>query len=1156
MSKDYKALEKEKEIIINEASKKQRLAADPRYSIWVSASAGTGKTRILTNRVLRLLLDDVLPHRILCLTFTNAAAAEMNDRVQESLAEWMHMDDNALCQSLENLLGSAPSEALKQKAKSLFAKTLESPIGLRIQTIHGFCQQILSRFPVEAHIPPNFSIIDSMQSEELLKQAIDDTITQLLKEKDLTTKSSLAQAFDTLLAENSEHGLTQLLDATRYYRHEIISSNSAHDDAQTEAIYRQFLQIPAHMNLEQLKADFLNQLQQRLRQIKDLTEAFRQYGGKNEAKYVAILDEFLAHPDKQIQNIESYKSIFLTQKNEIKSSKGFPTKDVAAGLPKARDYIEAEQEVLLKFLETEAALTALKHSLALLKFSGTVLKKWQDTKLSHMLLDYDDLIERTSLLLKDNMSWVHYKLDEGIDHILLDEAQDTSPKQWKIIEHLSREFFMDLEQDNHKNRTLFVVGDFKQSIYSFQGARPEAFFIYQNRFMKMAQDAQKPFENIELDTNFRSTSPILQFTDNVINISAKQGVLQHNEDSLIHRPVRMTDSGNVEIWPLLDAQEKETFEFSFPPDLASQSDNTDKIAKNIARRIRQLLDEKFYISSKNRSCKPQDFLILVRKRHPLVAPLIKALNAHNIPVFGADRIDILEQIAVQDLLALARFMLQPLDDYSLACILRSPLFDISEDDLFELSFERDASLFQQLKAKQNDKLCYKQAYDILSHWQSFVDYQSPFAFFSHILAEKQYERMILRLSGEAKDALYEFLEFCQTWEKRHPPLLETFMRIVDSGELNIKREFENNEEFEAVRIMTIHGSKGLQAPIIILPECQTYRSKPQSQYVQLHQDGEHHILLYTKAALPEAMQLEKEDKAHEDEKESRRLLYVALTRAEDKLIIGGSYRSKKEQKTGLQLAEPKTWYEYMLKAVSAGDCNFTELHNNILDFEEPILCFDYKGSTAIVASEPEAKIQTTRLPDYFRQNAPTENRPYNPLSPGQIMEDDEIAARSPLDNINLGRLFNRGLIIHKLLELLPQSDKKDWHMIAQHYLSQKNWQLSPSQQKQVEQEIMTVLNHPDFTEVFHPDALVEVPISGIIDDNIVSGRIDRLLIKDDEILLIDFKTNRKPPQKVEDIPSIYIKQLNIYKKLLSDIWPNKPIKSALLWTDSCQLMVL
>ncbi len=1148
--------------IIKQASAAQQAAANPQYSVWVSASAGTGKTRILTQRVLRLLLQNVPAHRILCITFTKAAAAEMNSRIQEELIFWANADDVALTKALTTLTGLSPNEMQLKKARRLFAEVLESPGGMRIQTIHSFCQQILGRFPVEAGIPPNFSVMDEMESQKLLQEARNTIITRAdLGQRGHKEYADLAEAVDILLGDGSEKELTDLLNKATGLRNEILNLIRKTSKDKIKQYLGELLDIDPKTSLDDIAAAYLNGLALRYGDLKELMEAFKEKGGKTEGNLWPIMDDFLAFPEKQKEKLENWKSVFFTAQGEQRKLTRFPTNAVKEAMPAAVDIISAEQEALNIFTEKQAAWRTLNRSMALIHLSGAVLRCWQQYKIEKLLLDYDDLIDKTAFLLDSEEKagashWVHYKLDEGIDHILVDEAQDTSPNQWRIITKLADVFFEGDGRLMQNQRSLFVVGDYKQSIYSFQGARPEIFRKTQTKYQELG--AQK----IDLFTNFRSTPPILEFTDAVFNHSlptsitnnhAKNGVLHTDEENLHHQAVRLGQRGCVEIWPLIAASEKQKAEFSFPAQLHDEPAITEKMAENVALRIKQLLQEKYFLSSQKRACEPRDFLILVRNRHPLVQPLLKALKKQEIPIAGSDRLDILEHIAVQDLLALARFMLQPKDDYSLACVLRSPLFKIDEDALFTLSYGRSGNLFEALKAKQTENAYFKEAFDGLASLRQIVDFRTPFEFFSEVLAKGGSENMYKRLGDEAKDALNEFLDFCLHWEKRNPPLLETFMRAIDAGTMTIKREYENNESFNAVRIMTAHSSKGLQAPIVILPDTHIRPTKSTNE-IEIYPYKDVEIPLWTKGKQrPPIMQAAKEEQQTEQLKENHRLLYVALTRAEDYLIIGGWEKSQTEKEKD----HPYSWYEHMEYARQHLPFKKAS-HIRLPHCEEGLI---YSLSYGEIPSDdniiPPANIGSPSftLPDYFYTLPSDESQPPKPLTPG-IIHDEDMPPRSPLDSVDLKNMFNRGLIIHKLFELLPQLSSEKRYKAAQDYLKRNIWKLPLAKQNQILKEVFSILEHPEFSDIFSPQALSEVPISGIIDNNVISGRIDRMLITDEEIFIIDFKSNRNPPPAANAVPKVYIKQLALYKRLLSELWPHKTIRSALLWTDNCCLMFM
>ncbi len=1148
--------------IIHRATLAQQEASDPSHSVWVSASAGTGKTRILTHRVLRLLLQNVPAHRILCITFTNAAAAEMNGRIQENLAEWAGFTNEKLKKELYKLTGQEVYDSDLSKARTLFSEVLESPGGMRIQTIHSFCQQILGRFPVEAKIPPNFSVMDESESRKILEEARNEIIMRAdLGHQGHKEHKKLADAIDILLHDGSEDELTDLLNRATRLRNEILTLVDQISWTQIEQYLSELLNIDSTASLDDILDDYLLGFSLRSPALEKLMHAFEHKGSHIEKKnQLPAMAAFLNQPYQQKNLLDIWKTVFFTHKNERRKLGHFPTKAVKEYLPEAEDIIEAEQEALSLFIEKQAAYLTLQRSMAFIYLSSQVLLCWQKRKIEKMLLDYDDLIDKTATLLdnKDNpntIDWVHYKLDEGIDHILVDEAQDTSPNQWKIITKLSEVFFEgDGRLEQHK-RSLFVVGDYKQSIYSFQGARPEHFRKIQNKYNRLG------ITNINLITNFRSTPPILSFTDmvfnnnpatSILNNRAKDGVIAHNEDDLYHQPVRLEENGCVEIWPLIPADKKSNINFSFPLQLNDKDNLYEKMAETIAIRIDQLLKEGFYVSSKKRPCEPKDFLILLRKRHPLVTPLTKALKKYHIPTAGKDRLNILEHIAIQDLLALAHFMLQPNDDYSLACALRSPLFEISEDDLYSLSYKRRSTLFEALKAKQEENPRFKKSYDKLSYFRQIVDFRTAFEFFSEVLTQGGYENMLKRLGDEAKDAFNEFLDFCLHWEKRNPPLLETFMRTLDTNAIDIKREYESNETFNAVRIMTTHGSKGLQAPIVILPDTNMLSTKTSNE-IEVYPYKDADLILWTKGIKPEVMLGLEEDQKSNHLKESHRLLYVALTRAEDYLIIGGWERGKVKSED-----YEYSWYDHIDHAKKQNQHYFIKNTSIKLPYFEADSIYTLshqpqKTAPSTTLAEKQAILPS--LPSYFFEPPKGESRPYTPLTPGMVHNED-MAARSPLDDIDLKNMFNRGLIIHKLFELLPQIPIKDRKKTTQDYLSRKIWNLSQKQQTQILKEIFTILEDSQFSPIFSPKALAEVPISGIINKNVISGRIDRLLITDNDIFIIDFKTNRKPALNPQDVPDIYIKQLRIYQQLLKQVWPHKKIHTALLWTDNCQLMVM
>lgn len=1147
-----KSLEQKQQTITAAATQRQYEAADPKYSVWVSASAGTGKTKILTDRVLRILLDGVRANRILCITFTKAAAAEMSDRISKYLAQWASMDSADLIADLQALTGKQHiSESLQNKARSLFTEVLETPGGMRIQTVHSFCQHILERFPREAGVPPNFKILDELENENLLLEARNDLLEILFdRPEDLNLEQQqLAHSLRLLLEYKSESSLTTMLKNARHHQKQLDNLGHLSYEA-LQKLLAEYLDIDLTISWQTIKQNYVQQLLQHKNQFEALLQAFNNIGTPTEKKdHVPKLEHALYHSDNPLDLVE----FFYTGERKIRSLRGLPSAKIKKQHPDLQEFIQQQTILLEDFLKQKANHLCFSFSLAFNHVATHIISGWQQKKLQHMRLSFDDLIFYTSRLLNQasQRRWVQYKLDSSIDHILIDEAQDTNPTQWEVLAALYADFFDGDGIQKQNQRTLFVVGDFKQSIYRFQGARAELFCSMQQDFETRTSHSNINAKIVDLNINFRSTKPILEFTDALINhTDARKGV-HDAELPLEHTAQRILESGEVETWPLIYPDQEE--------DNIAPRPAAEKIAETIAERIKQIIDQPYWIQTKNhkegRPVHAGDFLILLKKRHPLAVPLIRALGRKNIKTMGSDRLDIFQHMAVQDLLALARFMLQPSDDYSLACILRSPLFDISEDDLFTLSHHRgNTSLFQRLKQCFDQGNNFEIAVQKLEYWRKIVDFRTVFEFFSEILSTGNFERFTTRLGVEAEDALTEFLNFILIWEQQHTSCLELFMRSTSRSD-EIKREQQNND-VPAVRIMTVHGAKGLQAPIVILPDQHNDPIKGDKSGLQLHQQDGHRFLLSSpEQPEPDIITTFKEQEKQQLLDEHHRLLYVAITRAQYKLIIAG-YSTKPPPKNE-SASQKNSWYNHIQDLWESKHAPESRIASEILlpFLDKPPLVMEYHG----VKDKPQnfdafipRKLQP--LPEFFHHNPPAEQKPYNPLTAGRVLDDSEIPARSPLDGVKLNLIFNRGNIIHKLLEVLPNISPSQRKSVADGFLKRKIWNLSQSQQDAIYQEVDQLLNHKEFAPLFSKDALAEVPISGIIDDDIITGRIDRLWMNDDQILIIDFKSNRNVPTSVQAVPKLYLRQVEIYRALLKQIYPKKTIKAALLWTYSATLM--
>ena len=788
------------------AVKQQNSAADPNLSVWVEASAGTGKTKVLSDRVLRLLLntENPKPEKILCLTYTKAGAVEMKSRIYERLSEWAVITDENLQKSLYSLfspdeLSFSEMQTYMSRARTLFAVLLDTPGGMKIQTIHSFCQDLLSRFPLEAGVPPYFEVIETAEQNDILKQIR----RQIIVEAQTRPESKTARYMHYITANMKESAFSDTLNDIIEKREKLQSIFSHYADfAAFEDVLAQKLGADKNKLLADIYRDFKDSLGALPAVI---TDTFR-HGSSTEIKAADILQK-IADGACGAQEFEDLKKAFLNNKNELKLSGNATTK-------KYNPNIAEQTQILADIInETQQKIVRQKlffSSQAIFGLAYELFEKYAEYKKARAKLDFSDLIFAASKLLSTsiNTAWVLYKLDGGIDHILVDEAQDTSPEQWGIIKALSEEFFAG-EGNKKVTRTLFVVGDRKQSIFSFQGADPDKMEEMRKYFSLKAGET---FKKINLDVSFRSTAAVLDVVNQVFSSAETSAGVTAEGETVKHLPYRIGEFGKVEIWPLLVGEKAENDEQK--PYLKPQKRPSPKyqLAQKIVAKIKELMQKS---QDTPRPLHFGDFMVLVQKRAHFIDEFIRACKEGNINISGADRIKLSVQIAVQDLISLAKFLLLPNDDLSLAEVLKSPLFNLNDDDLFKLCHNRGgANLWSRLQ----DFAPYRQVYEELQDLCNLVDYVRPFELFDYILSKKGgRKKFILRMGYEVEDALDEFLNQVLNFEKEHIPSLQNFVEWIENHSLEIKRESKQND-VDAVRLMTAHGSKGLQARVVFLPD--------------------------------------------------------------------------------------------------------------------------------------------------------------------------------------------------------------------------------------------------------------------------------------------------------------------------------------------------
>jgi ATP-dependent helicase/nuclease subunit A len=1148
---------------LTEADQAQRLAADPRINAFVTANAGTGKTKTLIDRVARLLLAEARPEAILCVTYTKAAAAEMQRRLFARLGDWSVMDDARLRADLAELDGSDPDgfdAGHLSKARALFTQALETPGGLKIQTIHAFCEKLLRRFPLEAGVSPSFEVMDDTASAAVAEAARQKVAL-------MTRKSTgvLAEAYARMSVALDFGGFQSMFatfEAQRGALDRYIERCGG--IAGAVAHVRETCGLPPGQDgpaelAAQAMAAFDRGLWKRC--------ASALMGGTaTDQKNAARMAALAADPDAALEQL---LACLFTKGGEDTPAAWVAKTSGLKAHEALRSALLDEQDRLAIVRERVRAARVWEDTARVLILADAYIKAYGLEKAWRGVLDFADLIAKAQRLLteQDAAAWVLFKLDGGIDHILLDEAQDTAPEQWTILNALTGEFFSGAgaprwdAKPGDLERTLFVVGDEKQSIYSFQGADPALLEIETDRYLLLIRGAGRKAEPAPLTASFRSTHEVLSFVDAVFSRPEMERAVPpaRGQDRVRHDPMRQGHRGCVDLWPLEQEPTEEKREaWEDPVDIDSLEGANRKLANRIALEIEALVARGDRVFDKDlRDWRPArfgDVLILVRRRGALFEEILRALKRASLPVAGADRLALSQHIAFDDLLALARFCLFPDDDLTLAALLKSPFCSLTDEDLYALAHPRRQSLWALLQGRADENGLWQAATDFLAGMIEASRRCRPFEFFGralgHIGADGRAgrARFMLRLGSEANDVIDEFLAQVLAAELRGVHDLEGLTAALSALDITVKREME--ETRGEVRVMTAHGAKGLEAPIVFLPEM-FVASAPRGGPLLRTDDGG--FLWCSRAADDcEATKAAREKRTLKAQEESLRLFYVALTRARDRLILCGRISATTKIET------VRDWYGAAkdafedaglaphVRQVVEGDLTFTRFG------EDPLRMPRERGEGLTAAD-----LTRGRLPAWISRPAPAEPASARFASPSSVAETERGPAPSPLAAVGgLGR-FRRGELIHRLLQLLPDVPAAERPPAATRLLSHEPG-LTDDQRAEMAVAALSVLTDPRFSEVFGPGSRAEVALAGIAGrlptGMAASGRMDRIVVMEDRVLVIDFKTNRPAPARVEDADFAYIAQLAIYRAVLSQVFPGRRIEAALVWTDGPNLM--
>ena len=1134
----------------------QQKASDPAASVWVGASAGTGKTKVLTDRVLRLLLGGTTPERILCLTFTRAAAAEMALRITRELARWTVADEDALADALAALTGARPKRVTLDRARRLFAAVLDVPDGLKIQTIHAFCQSLLRRFPLEAGVAPNFEIADERMSGALLGAARARLLSAARPEAD----EALASALATMTAVIGEESFGALLADVSRERDRFTALVARHGGiGGVIGALRSRLGVAEGATADGLRAEACaddafdeENLARAARVLAGGTVTDRRRAG-------TIAGWLASDHGGRTAGFDAYRRAFFSLKDE--PLQRLITRKLADAHPEAADALTGEQARIGAFLARWNAARVAESSAALIAVAARHLHLYDDEKTHHAVLDYGDQIALSqSLLARAGIApWVLYKLDGGLDHLLIDEAQDTSPTQWAVIAALAEEFFAG-EGVRAAPRTLFAVGDEKQSIFSFQGADARALAAAHRQFRHRAEDAGQLWESLPLAESFRSTGAVLAAVDAVFALPAARAGVTAGDVPIRHRVHRKGAAGRVEIWPAVVPEEREAIEpWALPVAREGADDPAARLADLIADRVASWTQgpaaagDDAWLEARGRAIRPGDVMVLVRRRGPFVDHLLRAFKTRAVPVAGIDRMVLTEQLAVMDLIALGEFCLLPADDLTIATVLMSPLIGLDEDALFALAYGRgDASLWATLTRRRDESPEFERARDALVACRSAADAMAPFEFYSEVLGAHGGRAALLgRLGPESGDAIEEFLALALAYGRTHPPSLQGFLHWVQDGRAEIARDFEQGRD--EVRIMTVHGAKGLEAPVVFLPD--TMR-KPlardplvwlEDERADLSVGAPDGVLFPGRASREDPLTREARARARAaQEEEYRRLLYVAMTRAEDRLYVCGWQ--------GRDTPPEDCWYALVRAGMEGlkGVEPLTMPTDAATGHARGLVYAERQRAPLPLPAEsvPEDGAPPPLPPTLLRPPA-AEPPALRPLAPSRALP--EPAPHSPVDGAGR-RARLRGIAAHKLLEHLPALAPAERLAAARRLL--RSTSLDEGEREALARAMIALVADPAFAALFAPDALAEAPISAVVGDRVITGQIDRLVVREREIIALDYKTGRAPPEDESAVPEAYRAQMESYRTALAAVFPDRTITCGLLFVDAPRLIWL
>ncbi|HEX5507739.1 MAG TPA: double-strand break repair helicase AddA, partial [Pseudolabrys sp.] len=1025
---------------------------------------------------------------------------------------------------MKNVGARDTGEKIRARARRLFALALETPGGLKVQTIHAFCTHILHLFPFEANVAARFSVLDEAQEDQLLERTTNEVLLDAAAAPQSETGRALRYAIGAVADGTFRNLIGDAIEKRDAVEAWLTAAGSVKGAAKELS---HAIGIDPADNEEIVAAEFFGKslvAQSEWSTIASIAATGKETDRQQAERFTSLPTLFGLH------QIERYIEIFCTKTSGPR--KNVFTIDIRKSHVSLCERLHEERDRVWALIERRRAIAARERTIALITVAKAVLDRFNAEKDRRGLLDFEDQIDKThDLLARVSAAWVHYKLDKGIEHVLIDEAQDTSPKQWSIIRHLVAEFFAG-KGASEKKRTIFAVGDEKQSIFSFQGAAPAEFESMRHEFEKLSGRSEQPFHHVRFDTSLRSGENVLSAVDIVFKPEEVAKSLTHDIAGIPeHIALASAAPGEVEIWdtekPLDEIGEKDPWNAPF--DTLSGTKPVVRLAERIAKSVQALIAA---------GGRPGGVLVLVNRRGALFEAIIRALKNARIPVAGADRLVLTEHIAVMDLLVLADALLLPHDDLALATVLKSPLFGFDDDDIFELAYERGTKpLSRALRQKAAGNAKFAAALARLDALTTRARNTKPFDFYAHLLgAERGRERFMARLGHEATDALDELLNLALDYERSETPSLQGFVDWLRAAKSEVKRDMETARD--EVRVMTVHGAKGLEAPVVYLADTTT---RPEGHHppplLALPAQSGAAPLIWVKSEKEDIgpMGRAREAARAETRNEHRRLLYVAMTRAAERLIVCGIESKKRPD---------NCWYDLVLNGLQ-GQPGFSE-HE-----QDGGKLWRYRKIESSATALPLQRESAPPIdkPAWLQRTAAAEAPVFRIITPSTAGQGDKPSIRPETPDV----ARTRGQILHRLMQSLPDIPPGRRKKAADDFIRRATAAMDEDERQSLAAlagQAMAVLVEERFSALFAPGSRAEVPIVGDLPQGRVSGQIDRLAVTQEAVWIGDFKSGKRPAET----PPSYITQLALYRAVLAKLYPDLPVCAALIWTEGPDLM--